>query len=158
MSTLELYRDDGPFVAWVVGRLGWRGDRWALAWLVPPLLRALEYGYVIAVTAIVDRDALPAAFAFLAVFAFHHYDIVYRFRQQRATAPEWLRLIGLGWEGRMLLVTALALAGALPAGLIGVSVVLGLVYVTESTLSWIRFGRGDSPLLADENNEFDHAE
>jgi Family of unknown function (DUF5941) len=158
VNTLELYRDDGPILGWVLRRLGWHDDRWALAWLVPPLVRALEYGYVVALTAFVDRDALPAAFAFLFVLAFHHYDLVYRFRQQRTTPPEWLRVVGLGSEGRMALLALFGVAGVLLPGLVALSVVLGLTYVTESTLGWIRFGRGLSTSQAQDDDELEPAE
>src|SRR4051812_9167325 len=49
----------------------------ALWWLVPALLRAGEYGMVVAVAALAGHHAshaLPAAYALLAALSFHHYD------------------------------------------------------------------------------------
>jgi Family of unknown function (DUF5941) len=158
MSMLALYRDDGPLAGWMLRRLRRREDKAPLAWLVPPLVRALEYAWVIAVTAVEDREAMPAAFAFLAVLAFHQYDIVYRYRQQRTAVPDWVRFVGLGWEGRMLLVAALALGNVLLAGLIAASVALGIVYVAETTAGWIRFGRGDAAVPAGDEDGLEQAE
>ena len=98
MSALQLYRDDGPLAAWIAGRAaaarGPRTGTHPLAWLVPPLLRLVEYGSLIALTAAADPDALPVCFALLGVLAFHHYDTVYRLRHQRLAPREQVALEG----------------------------------------------------------------
>ncbi|NED89642.1 CDP-alcohol phosphatidyltransferase family protein, partial [Streptomyces sp. SID11233] len=47
----------------------------ALDWLVPPFLRAAEYGTILLLAARSDpHGALPAAFGLVAAVAYHHYD------------------------------------------------------------------------------------
>ena len=88
-----------------------------LRWMVPPALRAIEYG-----GAAVDRrggrrgDAEPAAFALLCAITYHHYENVYGFRHRGVRPPAWVTAAGLGWDGRLLLGVVLLVAGALPAG------------------------------------------
>src|SRR5918996_2222744 len=151
MSALQLYRDDGPLAAWIAGRAAAarepRAGAHPLAWLVPPLLRLVEYGSLIALTAAADPDALPLCFAFLGVLAFHHYDTVYRLRHQRLAPPSWVRIVGGGWEGRLLVASILAWAGGLRFGLLAATLVLGLLYVTESTSSWLRFSASGGAAL-----------
>lgn len=202
MTELHIYRDDGPFAAWIgrkvrgaipldelqltllgavplvvvlgtagrslpaysvgagalafvllagagVGRSG--GAR--LTWIVPPLLRALEYGFLITLTAIAQPDAMAFCFAFLGVLAFHHYDTVYRLRHQRLAPPSWVDAVGGGWDGRLLVASVLAPAGVLGLGLVIGAVGLALAYVTESTVSWLRFGRAERPAVYDDENE-----
>jgi Family of unknown function (DUF5941) len=110
-------------------------------WLVPPTLRAVEYGFLIVLTARTDRDAMPLCFAFLTIVALHHYDTVYRLRHQQLEPPRWITAIGGGWDGRILIASALALGGILDLGFLASAVGLGLVYAGESTMSWLRFGR-----------------
>lgn len=113
----------------------------ALAWLVPPLLRGVEYSFLIALTARVHPDAMPLCFAFVTVVALHHYDTVYRLRHQHVAPPAWIVLVGGGWEGRLLLASFFALAGILDWALLVASVALALVYTVESAASWLRYGR-----------------
>ncbi len=113
----------------------------ALTWLVPPLLRAIEYSFLITLTVIADPDAMPYSFAFVAVVALHHYDTVYRLRHQRVAPPAWIGAIGGGWDGRMLLASLFALGGILAPALVVGSLGLALVYAVESTTSWLRYGR-----------------
>ena len=158
MSTLQAYRDDGPLARWVASKVDRPGSPRAaghrLAWLVPPLVRALEYGTLIALTAIVEPDALPACFALLGVLAFHHYDTVYRLRHQRVAPPSWVQAVGGGWELRLAVAALLTLAGVLGPGLVVAAIALGPVYLTESAVSWIRFGRERRPLV-DEGEDDD---
>jgi hypothetical protein len=145
VSTLELYRDDGPLVSWISSKVARPhkpgADAHPLAWLGPPLVRGLEYGALIALTAIADPDALPACFAFLGVLAFHHYDTVYRLRHQHLAPPAWIRALGGGWEVRLAIAGVLALAGFLGPGLTAAAIVLAPVYMTESIVGWIRFAK-----------------
>jgi len=89
-----------------------------LRWVVPPLLHTGEYTTLIVLA---WRAGMPpAAFALLAVVAFHHYDLVYL--QGTAPAPRPVDLMAGGWEGRTLLLTVASLAELVG----GVSVVLAL--------------------------------
>jgi hypothetical protein len=130
-----------------------------ISWTVPPLLRALEYAFLIRLTLLADPDAMPLCFALLGVLAFHHYDTVYRLRHQRVPPPAWVRAAGGGWEGRMLAACALALAGVLGPGLLVAAVVLGVLFVTETVVSWTRFARAERPadLEEDEDEEVQDA-
>ena len=139
MTPLRLYRDDGPLAGWVFGKLPAERGPHALAWLVPPLVRAVEYGSLVALTTASEPDALPICFALLGVLAFHHYDTAYRMRHQGSPPPAWLGLAGGGWEVRLLVALALALAGGLELGLLVGAVGLGILYALESASSWIRF-------------------
>jgi hypothetical protein len=124
-----------------------------LAWLVPPLLRVLEYAFLIRLTVLADRDAMPLCFALLGVLAFHHYDTVYRLRHQRVPPPAWLRAAGGGWEGRVLAACVLALAGALGPGLLVAAVGLGALFLTETVVSWVRYARAERPAVLDDEDE-----
>jgi phosphatidylglycerophosphate synthase len=137
LTTRGVYRDDGPLAGWIAKQVG--GE---LSWLAVPLVRAVEYAFPATLTAIADPDALPACFAFLAVVAFHQYDTVYRLQQRRTAPPAWVGALGGGWEGRTLLISALALAGALRIGLIVAAVALAILFAAETFRSWTRFERG----------------
>jgi hypothetical protein len=127
-----------------------------MAWLVPPLLRVLEYAFLIRLTVVADGDAMPLCFAFLGVLAFHHYDIVYRLRHQKLAPPAWISAVGGGWEGRLLLASVLAVAGALGPGLLVAAVGLAIVYATESVLSWARFARAERrPVTYEDDDDED---
>jgi uncharacterized protein DUF5941 len=132
-----------------------RPETGRLAWTVPPLLRLVEYGFLIRLTVLADRGAMSLCFAALGVLAFHHYDAVYRLRHQRRPAPGWTRAIGGGWEGRLVVAYVLALAGALEAGLLVASVVLAIVYVGEGGASWLRFARATRSAAYDDDDEDD---
>jgi Family of unknown function (DUF5941) len=154
MTALATYRDDGPLARWVAGALPRGEGVGPLAWLVPPAVRTLEYGFLIALTALAEPEAMPICFAFLGVLAFHHYDTVYRLRHQDQAPPAWVQAAGGGWDGRMLAASVLAAVGALEIGLLVASVALALLYVSESASSWVRFLRA-RPHLSPEDDEGD---
>ncbi|MFL6139014.1 MAG: DUF5941 domain-containing protein [Frankiaceae bacterium] len=121
--------------------------RSALWWLVPALLRAAEYGMVVAVAARAGHDAphaahaLPAAYALLAALSFHHYDLVYRMRYARLAPPRWLSVAGGGFEVRMLVIALVALGGgpALAPVLAALAGALAALFVVESVGAWWRW-------------------
>ncbi|MFC0036949.1 DUF5941 domain-containing protein [Actinomadura rayongensis] len=108
-------------------------------WLVPPIVRAIEYGYL-AVLGFAQGVRPPFIFVLLAVLAFHHHDIVYRARQGLRT-PERAVLAGLGWEGRMLAAAFAGLFGHLPFAYASLAVYLGVVFAAASVRTWARAGR-----------------
>ncbi|MFI7014670.1 DUF5941 domain-containing protein [Streptomyces sp. NPDC050164] len=123
----------------------------ALDWLVPPFLRAAEYGTVLILAAKADvNGALPAAFGLVSAVAYHHYDTVYRIRGNAGASPAWLvRSIG-GHEGRTLLVTVLAAlltASQFMVALTALAVALALVVLVESIRFWVSAG---APAVHDE--------
>jgi uncharacterized protein DUF5941 len=132
-----------------------RADAGRLAWAVPPLLRLVEYAVLIRLTVLAARGAMPLCFAVLAVLAFHHYDAVYRLRYQRSAPPAWVSAVGGGWDGRLLVAFVLAAVGALDAGLLVAAIALGVVFVAESAVSWLRFARSERSVAYDDDDEGD---
>ncbi len=135
MNVLTAYRDDGP-VAGLFARP--RAGTTRLGWLVPPVIRLVEYGAILAIVRQTDPGELPLAFALLGALAFHHYDIVYRQRHRTEFLPRWVTLAGLGWELRIAAVAGLAAINALHAGLILMTLWLAGLFVGESVSSWLR--------------------
>ncbi|MBB4795020.1 phosphatidylglycerophosphate synthase [Streptomyces nodosus] len=126
----------------------------ALDWLVPPFLRAAEYGTVLVLAAKAGvNGALPAAFGLVAAVAYHHYDTVYRIRGGAGAPPSWLvRAIG-GHEGRTLLVTALAALLGAAQFKVALTVLAGYVAVlviVESVRFWVAAHKGGAPAVHDE--------
>ncbi|MET9909112.1 DUF5941 domain-containing protein [Streptomyces sp. NPDC006476] len=123
----------------------------ALDWLVPPVLRAAEYGTVLVLAAESGvNGVLPAAFGLVAAVAYHHYDTVYRIRGNAGAPPAWLvRAVG-GHEGRTLLVTVLAAAltaSQFKVALTVLAVAVALVVLVESIRFWVSAG---APAVHDE--------
>ncbi|WP_420715776.1 DUF5941 domain-containing protein, partial [Streptomyces sp. NRRL WC-3719] len=126
----------------------------ALDWLVPPALRAAEYGTVLALAARADAPgALPAAFGLVAAVAYHHYDTVYRIRGDAGAPPAWLvRALG-GQEGRTLLAAVLAALLAtgggdgFPLALTALAGAVALLGLAESIRFWVSSG---APAVHDE--------
>jgi hypothetical protein len=128
-------------------------DRWR--WAVPSTLRAAEYGAVLWMAAATGGSAEPAAFALLGVVAFRQYDLVYRLRYQGTTPPAWVSIVSLGWDGRLVLVLVLFLAGAMTTGLAIAAGALAVVLVGESIHSWTSSLRMDAAEGVYEDEEED---
>lgn len=113
-----------------------------LAWQLPALLWLAEAVLLaaLAVTGLAPGQA-GAAFAYLAVVAYHRYDVVYRLRETSTPGAPWLSLFGLGADGRMVLLTAVALW--LPQGQAVVvwllTGLLAVMFAGESTSGWRRW-------------------
>ncbi|GAA2623988.1 DUF5941 domain-containing protein [Actinomadura fulvescens] len=116
-----------------------------LDWLVPPIIRAIEYGYL-AVLGFAQGVSAPLIFALIAVLAYHHYDTVYRTRQ-RLWPQDWVFRAGFGWEGRMLLVAFVGLSGLLPFAYAALAAYLGVLFGSESVTTWTRTGRGSGVIV-----------
>lgn len=154
MNDLAVYRDDGPLASLphkqperAPGRLGW---------LVPPMLRVLEYGILLVLALLAaptDPAVLPACFALVAVLAYNHYNATYRLRHQRAAPPRWLRLAGGGWEVRLLVAFALFAVGWLAVGMYVAAGVLAVLHAAETVLSWRRFSHAHRPVAYEEEDD-----
>jgi len=145
----------GGAVAWLVlvgGVASGRTHAGRFVWLVAPLLRLLEYGSLLSFAVLAAPRAVPMCFALVAVLAFHHYDTVYRLRHQGVAPPAWLSVAGGGWDGRLVLGYVLLVTGSLVTGYLVTAIVLAILYVAESTASWLRFTRVPRPA------GFDHEE
>jgi Family of unknown function (DUF5941)/CDP-alcohol phosphatidyltransferase len=144
-------RDDGLLARAVAARVHIRSR---FNWLVPGTIRALEYGLLILSAALAHGNAMRACFALLAVLAFHHYDTVYRLRQQGAPPPAWVSIAGGGWDGRIILAFIALLVAVTTAGMATAAVLLAIVFVGESVSSWIGPARAQRPpTYADEEDE-----
>jgi hypothetical protein len=128
-------------------------DRWA--WAVPGAVRVGEYGSLIWIGATAGESGSAGAFAMVAALAFRHYELVYRPRFQGKPPPAWLSIAGGGWEGRLVLVTALLVVGALPGGLLVMAGVLAAVFVSECIVSWVRYSAPPVSIYEDEEDEGD---
>ena len=139
------YAGVGLFVVLAtLGAAARRGGR--MQWNVPPLLRIGEYGTVAVLAFRVDTTTMALAYVFLAIVAYHHYDIVYRLRHQNtAPSPLVTQLCG-GWEGRTIVVALGAAAGALPPTLLALAGWCGALYVSESLRSWMMPATGGATI------------
>lgn len=112
-------------------------------WVLPPSYRAAEYGTAILLTLYLEPAALPAAFAYVAACAYHHYDTVYRLRGSGGAPPRWLMIATGGHDARMLVLAVLAVVGGdvMAIGLAALAIYLVVLFVGESvahTVGWIR--------------------
>ena len=129
------------------------GDRFA--WALPGVLRAGEYGSLIWIGATIGESGSAGAFALITALAFRHYDLVYRSRFQGRPPAAWLDVAAGGWDGRLVVVTLLLVAGALPGALFVVAAVFGVVFATECVASWKRHAAGPVSIYEDEEDEGD---
>ncbi|TDD42401.1 hypothetical protein E1286_30820 [Nonomuraea terrae] len=106
-----------------------------LDWLVPPILRLIEYAFLAACG--FANGVHPVLISLLlGALAFRHYDLVYRLRQ-RVYPPQWLATAGLGWDGRMMIVSLFALAGWLTGGYVLLALYLWALFGWESLTCWL---------------------
>jgi len=122
-----------------------------LDWLVPPIIRGIEYGYL-AVLGFAQGVSAPLIYVLIGVLAYHHYDTVYRTRQ-RLWPQDWVFRAGLGWEGRMLIVAFVGLSGLLPFAYAALAAYLGVLFGCESVTTWARTGRGSGVIVDLEEEE-----
>lgn len=125
------------------------------AWALPGVVRVGEYGSLIWIGSTVGESSSAGAFALIAVLAFRHYDLVYRARFQGKPPAAWLDVLLGGWDGRLVLVTLLLAADALPAALFVLAGVLAVVLVTECVASWARQSAAPVSIYEDEEDEGD---
>ncbi len=142
------------FVLWAGSSSG-RPHIDRFAWALPGAVRVGEYGSLIWIGAAVGESTSAAAFALIAVLAFRHYDLVYRARFQGTPPAAWLDVLLGGWEGRLVLVTVLLAADALPAAMFVLAGILAVVLVTECVASWARHTAAPVSIYEDEEDEGD---
>ena len=142
------------FVLWA-GVSSGRPHTDRFAWALPGVVRVGEYGSLIWIGSTVGESSSAGAFALIAVLAFRHYDLVYRARFQGKPPAAWLDVLLGGWDGRLVLVTLLLAADALPAALFVLAGVLAVVLVTECVTSWARQSAAPVSIYEDEEDEGD---
>lgn len=135
--------DAGPVLSGV-GRLISINGIWAapFGWAVPALVRLVELGLVAALAIWLFPSATTIAFWWVAVIAFHHYDVLYRAIQGRPT-PRWITWAGLGWDGRTIVVIVVAILGlaAFTTVLGWGALVLAIILVAIASVQWLRSGQ-----------------
>jgi hypothetical protein len=112
-----------------------------LGWQLPSVLWLAEALVVGSVTvAVLPEGTRGCAFLWLAVVAYHRYDVVYRLRETGEGGAGWVALVTLGVDGRVigLLLVAFLVPERLSLVLWIGSAVLALVYVVDSVLGWRR--------------------
>jgi hypothetical protein len=134
----------GLFSLVVLGAASARRPVGRFDWAVSGMLRGLEYGLLLWMAVLAHGDAVKACFALLAVLAFHHYDAVYRLRQDARPAPPWLRIAG-GWDGRLVLAYIALLAAASTVGMAVAAVLFAILFLGESANAWLAESRSSLP-------------
>jgi hypothetical protein len=110
-----------------------------LGWLVPPALRALEYGGILALAwRQATAPAAVGAFVLVAVVAYHHYDTVYRERALGTLPPDRLVVSLGGFDGRLAVLLLGAAAGHTTVTLWALVAWCGTQTVVESVRWWHR--------------------
>lgn len=112
-------------------------------WMVPPVLRATEYLYLL-VLGLGSGVPGPLVFVLLAAVILHHGDVVHRVRCG-APKPVWVMRAMFGWDGRMLLIAASGVLGWLPFGYGLLAGYLAVLLVWESATSWLATPVGTVP-------------
>lgn len=135
--------DAGPVLSGL-GRLVSINAVWAapFGWAVPALLRLIELGLVAALAIWLFPSATTVAFWWVAVIAFHHYDVLYRAIAGRPT-PRWITWAGLGWDGRTIVVIAVAILGlcTFTTVLGWGALALAIILVGIASVQWLRSGQ-----------------
>jgi hypothetical protein len=112
------------------------------AWVLPLVVRATEYPFLVAAAVVAGGEAVSAAFALVAAVAYHHYDLVYRPAHQRSAPPRWVGLVAGGWELRMIAGYVLLVLDMVVPGYRVLAGVLAVLFLAESAASWV----GHEPL------------
>ena len=102
-------------------------------WLAPALLLTGEGVYLTALG--LARHVVPwLVFALIAAVLLRHLDLACRARAGRGVPAD---TAGLGWEGRMLLAGATALAGVVPFAYAALSGYLWLLFIWDFLSGWL---------------------
>jgi len=112
------------------------GPRWG--WLVPPLLRALEYAVVAAAAALSGAGVGAVCYTYLLAVIWHHYDSAYRLRRGMAGASVFPMARFAGFEVRTAALALLAAAGATAFTVVAgtLAVVLAGLAVVQGWIMW----------------------
>ena len=123
-----------PIEAMMLAALGARHPHdGRLDWLVPALLLAGEGVFLGALG--LARQATPwVVFALLAAVIVRHVDLACRARAGRGIEAD---VLGLGWEGRMLLAGVAATAGIVPFAYAVLSGYLWLLFIWDFLTGWL---------------------
>ena len=123
-----------PIEAMMLAALGARHPHdGRLDWLVPALLLAGE-GVFLAALGLARHVTPWVVFALLAAVLVRHVDLACRARAGRGIEAD---VLGLGWEGRMLLAGVAAAAGIVPFAYAVLSGYLWLLFIWDFLTGWL---------------------
>ena len=123
-----------PIEAMMLAALGARHPHdGRLDWLVPALLLAGE-GVFLAALGLARHVTPWVVFALLAAVLVRHVDLACRARAGRGIGAD---VLGLGWEGRMLLAGVAAAAGIVPFAYAVLSGYLWLLFIWDFLTGWL---------------------
>src|SRR5690348_11918952 len=123
-----------PVEAMMLAALGARHPHdGRLDWLVPALLLAGE-GVFLAALGLARHVTPWVVFALLAAVLVRHVDLACRARAGRGIGAD---VLGLGWEGRMLLAGVAATAGIVPFAYAVLSGYLWLLFIWDFLTGWL---------------------
>ena len=121
------------------------GPRWG--WVVPPLLRAVEYGAVVVAASVSGAGVGAVCYAYLLALVWHHYDSANRLRRGAPGAEVSPTTRFAGVELRTVAFAALAFTGARVFSVTAttLAVVIAVLAVAQGWTMWRR-SRLVSPL------------
>jgi hypothetical protein len=123
-----------PIEAMMLAALGSRHPHdGRLDWLAPALLLAGE-GVFLGALGLARQVTLWVVFALLAAVLVRHVDLACRVRAGRGIEAD---VLGLGWEGRMLLAGVAATAGLVPFAYVALAGYLWLLFIWEFVTVWL---------------------
>ncbi|MEV5409395.1 DUF5941 domain-containing protein [Thermopolyspora sp. NPDC052614] len=120
-------------------------------WLVPPLVRAVEFLTILLVALAADAPKW-LLFVLIYVIGYHTYDTVYRTRQS-IWPPAWVFQAGLGWECRLLIIGVGAAIGQLTIVMAVLTAYLAVLFAVESITSWVRLDKSSTNAQASDDLE-----
>jgi hypothetical protein len=130
-----------PVEAMLLAALGARHPHdGRLDWLVPALLLAAECVFLDAL-GLARHVPAPLVFALLGAVIMRHVDLAYRARFGRPIPAD---RFGLGWEGRMLVVSLAAVFGIAPVVYAVLSGYLWMLFCWDFLSGWLLSTAGDS--------------
>lgn len=138
-SMLQAQCDAGPVASLVARALPALRPRLIgrFAWSAPVLLRVLELMGITLVIAVSQTTMVVLVFWMLFVIAFHHYDNLYR-SLQGAEPPRWLTWAGLGWDGRLIVIGAVALTTVWEPTTTLLVIYLAVLFGGVASVQWLR--------------------
>jgi phosphatidylglycerophosphate synthase len=150
---LEQMWEGGPVVRAVMTGRRPPGPRWG--WVVPPLLRAVEYGVVVAAASLSGAGVGAVCYGYLLAVVWHHYDSANRLRLGAPGAAASPTTRFAGFELRTVAIAALAAGGARVFSVTAatLAVVIAVLAVAQGWSLWRRSqlvsplpeGEGDRP-------------
>jgi hypothetical protein len=133
---LQRMWDGGPVVRALVRGRRPPGPRWG--WLLPPLLRAVEYVVVVAAATVSGAGVGAVCYAYLLAVIWHHYDSAYRLRRAMAGAgaSPLTRFAGVELRTAAFAVLAAGGAAAFEAVTGTLAGVLAVLAVVQGWIMW----------------------